>query len=325
MVDDVLVDGRGRGDEDGDAHRLPAAGAADLLPGRGDGAGIAGEDGGVQPADVDAELQRVGADDAEHLAVAQAPLDGPPLRGQVAAAIAAHPRPRAAAFAERLADRREQQLDGRPRPPEDDGLAAGPQERQRPALGEREGRAARAGRRIEQWRIDEEEVPLAGRRAVAVDEPGRPPGERPGQLRRVADGGRAAHDDRVRAVVGAQPEEPPQDVRDVAAEHAAVGVQLVDDDDPELLEQLEPLRVVGRIAEWSMSGLVTTTWPALRMADRIGAGVSPSYVEAFTVRPAAADSSPNSATWSCPSALVGKRNRARAAGSSAIAWSVGIA
>ena len=32
----------------------------------------------------------------------------------------------------------------------------------------------------------------------------------------------------------------------------------------------------GRIAEWSMSGLVTTTCPAARTADRIGAGVSPS-------------------------------------------------
>ena len=32
----------------------------------------------------------------------------------------------------------------------------------------------------------------------------------------------------------------------------------------------------GRIAEWSMSGLVTTTCPALRIAERIGAGVSPS-------------------------------------------------
>ena len=32
----------------------------------------------------------------------------------------------------------------------------------------------------------------------------------------------------------------------------------------------------GRIAELSMSGFVTTTRPAVRMADRIGAGVSPS-------------------------------------------------
>ena len=30
------------------------------------------------------------------------------------------------------------------------------------------------------------------------------------------------------------------------------------------------------MAEWSMSGFVTTTCPALRIAERIGAGVSPS-------------------------------------------------
>ena len=79
----------------------------------------------------------------------------------------------------------------------------------------------------------------------------------------------------------------------------------------------------GRIAEWSMSGLVTTTWPAVRTADRIGAGVSPSYVAAETVEPGAATSSPNSATWSWPSALVGNRNSARADGSSAIACRTG--
>ena len=32
----------------------------------------------------------------------------------------------------------------------------------------------------------------------------------------------------------------------------------------------------GRIAEWSMSGFVTTTCPAARTAERMGAGVSPS-------------------------------------------------
>jgi hypothetical protein len=44
--------------------------------------------------------------------------------------------------------------------------------------------------------------------------------------------------------MGAQSEEPAKDVGDVAPEDAAVGVELIDDDDPELLEQLEPLRVV---------------------------------------------------------------------------------
>ncbi len=81
----------------------------------------------------------------------------------------------------------------------------------------------------------------------------------------------------------------------------------------------------GRIAEWSMSGLVTTTWPAARTFERMGAGVSPSYVDVMIDSPAASARPPNSATWSCPSAFVGNRNSARDAGSSAMAWSVGTA
>jgi hypothetical protein len=73
-----------------------------------------------------------------------------------------------------------------------------------------------------------------------------------------------------------------------------------------------------------MSGLVTTTWPAVRIAERIGAGVSPSYVAAEMASSLAIASSASSVTWSCPRALVGKRNNARADGSSARAWRTGI-
>ena len=38
--------------------------------------------------------------------------------------------------------------------------------------------------------------------------------------------------------------EPPNDVREMAAEHATIRVQLVDDDEPEILEQLRPARMV---------------------------------------------------------------------------------
>ena len=50
---------------------------------------------------------------------------------------------------------------------------------------------------------------------------------------------------RVAPVVRADAEQATQDVGDMPAEDPAVGMQLVDHDDPELLEQLEPLRVVG--------------------------------------------------------------------------------
>ena len=92
VVDDVLVDRRARGDEDRDARALPPAGPPELLPGRRDRARIAGQDRHVEPADVDAELERVRGDDAEDLAVAQAVLDRPALGRQVAAAVAADPR-----------------------------------------------------------------------------------------------------------------------------------------------------------------------------------------------------------------------------------------
>ena len=54
--------------------------------------------------------------------------------------------------------------------------------------------------------------------------------------------------DRVGAVVPRDAAQAPKDVGDVAAEHAAVGVQLVDNDVLEPAEQVGPLDVVGQDA-----------------------------------------------------------------------------
>ncbi len=245
VVDHVLVHGRRRCHQDRDAHVAPPARATHLLPGGGDRARVAREHGDVEAADVHAQLERVGADHAEHLAVAQPALDRPALGGQVAAAVAADPRPWPEIGSHRLAQVREHDLDRDPRPAEDHGLAPGPQERERPALRERQGRSPGARRAIDDRRVHEQQVLLARRRAVAVDRADGPADQELRELRRVADGRGAAHDDRVAAVVRAQAQEPPQDVGDVAAEHAPVHVELVHDDHPELLEQLEPLGVVG--------------------------------------------------------------------------------
>ena len=173
VVDHVLVDRRRRRDEDRDAHVAPATGASHLLPGGGDRARVAGQHRDVEAADVDAQLEGVGADDAQDLAVAQPALDRSPLRGQVAAAVAAQPRPRAEVHPQGLAQVREHDLDGDPRPPEHDRLAAGPQERQGPALGQGQRRAARPGRAVEDRRVDQQQVLLARRGAVAIDRPDR--------------------------------------------------------------------------------------------------------------------------------------------------------
>ena len=70
------------------------------------------------------------------------------------------------------------------------------------------------------------------------------PGERVGELEWVCDGRRAQNEDWVRAVELAYASQASDDMRKVAAEDPAVGVQLVDDNVIEVLEQLKPARMV---------------------------------------------------------------------------------
>ena len=105
---------------------------------------------------------------------------------------------------------------------------------------------AHAAPGIQRWRVEHHDVALALRCATAVDDLEGTAGQGLRELAGVADRGRAADDPRGRAVVGTDPQQATQDVGDVAAEDAPVGVRLVDDDETELLEELEPLRVVGQ-------------------------------------------------------------------------------
>ena len=66
------------------------------------------------------------------------------------------------------------------------------------------------------------------------------------QLARVGDGRRAADELGIGAVELADALQPPYDVGHVAAEHASVGVQLVDDDKLEVLEEPHPPGVMGQ-------------------------------------------------------------------------------
>ena len=87
VVHQVLVDGVVPGDQHRQRGGLPTTGPAGLLPRRGDGARVAGDDARIEAADVDAELERVRRHDALHVAVAEPPLDAPSLLGQVATAV----------------------------------------------------------------------------------------------------------------------------------------------------------------------------------------------------------------------------------------------
>ena len=123
MRGEELVDRRGGADERREARAGAPTGAAHLLPGRGDRPRIADAERGIQPTDVDAELERIRRHDAADTAIAQALLDLVALVRQVAAAVAAD-RVGCRGRLERLAEVAGQDLDRRPRAGEGDRLHA---------------------------------------------------------------------------------------------------------------------------------------------------------------------------------------------------------
>ena len=100
--------------------------------------------------------------------------------------------------------------------------------------------AANAQLAIDHGRVIEHEMPLAHGRAVFGDGGDLAPGQLGGQLHGVGDGGAAQDEARVAAVKRTQAHQAAKHVGQVASEHAAVGVQLVDDDIFEIFKQLDP-------------------------------------------------------------------------------------
>ena len=102
-------------------------------------------------------------------------------------------------------------------------------------------------------------------------------GQALGQLDRVGDRRRGEQEARLGAVGRGDPPQPPQHVGDVRAEHAAVDVRLVDDDDGEVGEEVAPGGVVGQDPDVQHVGVgEDTTLARRRIAARSPRGVSPS-------------------------------------------------
>ena len=89
---------------------------------------------------------------------------------------------------------------------------------------------------------------FAARRTALVDQLHRTSDERLRKLGRIGDRRGAADELRVGAVEPAQAKKPADDVGQVGAEHAAIGVNLVDNDVAQVLKQLDPLGVVRQDA-----------------------------------------------------------------------------
>ena len=239
----------------GDVDREPASAPARPSPHlaqRGDGSRERHADRRVERADVDPELERVGRDDGEQLALGQAPLELAPLLRGVARAVRrdaigelAMPGPDQLVGGE-LRD----ELDALARLHEADGPRAFAHE-PREQLGRfGEDAAARLEDLVLERRVPHRDLPARAGRGVLVDElhvveAGQPLGE----LDRVGDRRAREQDPRRRAVGARDAPQPAQHVRDVAAEDAAVHVRLVDDDDREVGEEIAPARVVGQHAD----------------------------------------------------------------------------
>ena len=95
-------------------------------------------------------------------------------------------------------------------------------------------------------RLPEREQQLAPRRPVVGHRDDLAPDQPAGGHLRLGHGRGREHEHRVGAVVRADPSQPPQHRRDVRAEHPAVAVALVDDDDLEVAQEPGPPRVPGQ-------------------------------------------------------------------------------
>ena len=247
MPAEVLVEAVLSGDVDGEAVAAPAGPSPHLLQRRG-GPGKGDADRRVELADVDPELQRAGRDHAQQISRDQVGLDLPSLGRRVPGPVRGDalgecgPSLRGQALGCELAD----QLDPAPALEEADRPDPGSDQ-----VGEEVGRlcqrgSAGAGRRVDQWRVPDDDLPLRPWCAVPADQLERAADQPFGQIARVRDRRGGKDEARVASVCGCDAAQPADHVGDVRAEHPAVGVGLVDDDPLEVCEEIPPAPVVGQ-------------------------------------------------------------------------------
>ncbi len=112
--------------------------------------------------------------------------------------------------------------------------------------------------RVDDRRVHEQEELLAPWRAVPARRARTAaPSSASASSRGFAIVAERADEHRIRPVVSADALQASQDVRQVAAEHAAIGVQFVDDDVAQVLEELRPSRMVRQDARVQHVGVAT--------------------------------------------------------------------
>src|SRR5690606_18558638 len=146
---------------------------------------------------------------------------------QVSTPIAADHLARSRRAVERVLQIRRQDLDRETALREDDHLEVLLEELHRDASCLVQVRAADPEFRVDDRRVHEEEELLAAWRAALLHQLEWASGEPFGQFLRIGDRCRGTDEDRIRSVVTADPLQPSKDVREMAAEDAAIRVQFV--------------------------------------------------------------------------------------------------
>src|SRR5216684_5533299 len=248
VADDELVQRRAGSHENAHRPGTPSR-PSQLLPGGRDRSRIADQDRRLQAADIDPQLQRIGADDSGDISVAQPGLDLAPMEWEIPGAVATHPSRRIQAGRQVLAEIAQHHLDLEPAAAEQDGLHAGAYPWRRYTPGFEHRAPANAHLAADERRVVEDESPLAARCAAPLDELDVLLFE---QLARevegVGDCRRRADESWGRPIKGADSFQASNDVGDLASKQSAIRVQLIDDDEIEAREQSPPPRVVRQDA-----------------------------------------------------------------------------
>ncbi len=280
MGHDELIQRIGGRHHERGGNAVATAGTAGLLPGAGDGAGIAAQNTGFQSADINAQLQGVGGDNGIDIAGAQAFFNFPPLVGQIAAPVAPH-------FAGIAKGVRHQGLQlpchhlhlqaglGK-----DDALYMVFQQHGGNGLSLGQDAFADAQLLVHYRRIIEDIVLFPGGGAVVIDQFHRPADEGFRQFFWILNGGRTEDEFGVAAVKFTKAQQPAQYIRQVAAEDTPVGMDFVNDDILQVFKQLHPFGVLGqdtgvehiRVGYHHMAGLTHGTPGGRRGIAVVGEG-----------------------------------------------------
>ncbi len=245
MANDELIERRRRRHQHRARASAAASGAAGALPGGGDGAGVTGHDDGVERTDVNAELESAGGNHSANYSIAEAAFDFAALVRQVAAAIAANGFRFSRQVRIRLLQIGQENFSLQARIGEDDGLQIVFQKFLGHARGFVDVAAADAQSAIHNGWIVKDESFFRGRSAIGTEDFNNFGFKKSfSEIAGVGDGGGTTDELGIAAVKAGDAAEAAEDIAQVAAEDAAVGMQFIEDDVAEVFEEASPARMV---------------------------------------------------------------------------------